>query len=164
MDQYITTSMVHTQLTKKFMDDRLKFTGSIRYDKAQNYDGNVSPRCLFCSGGESRRHNFRGSFQTGFRNLLHKTSTSDLMGSAILLGSNPDNLTRYSEVLAVGTLGQAFAGGQTVTINGLNAYNNSYTATSSRIFSIWKSCIIEKKPDYVKPEQVKAFELGYRSS
>jgi hypothetical protein len=28
------------------MDDRLKFTGSIRYDKAQNYDGNVSPRCL----------------------------------------------------------------------------------------------------------------------
>jgi hypothetical protein len=70
------------------------------------------------------------------------------MGS-ILLGSNPDNLTRYSEVLAVGTLGQAFAGGQTVTINGLNAYNNSYTATSSCIFSIWKSCIIEKKPDYV---------------
>jgi outer membrane receptor for ferrienterochelin and colicin len=55
-------------VNKKFMDDRLKFTGSIRYDKAQNYDGNVSPRCLFCSGGESRRHNFRGSFQTGFRN------------------------------------------------------------------------------------------------
>jgi hypothetical protein len=26
------------------------------------------------------------------------------VGSAILLGSNPDNLTRYSEVLAVGTL------------------------------------------------------------
>jgi outer membrane receptor protein involved in Fe transport len=37
MDQYITTSMVYTQLTKK-LDDRLKFTGSIRYDKAQNYE------------------------------------------------------------------------------------------------------------------------------
>jgi hypothetical protein len=24
--------------------------------------------CLLYSGGESRRHNFRGSFQTGFRN------------------------------------------------------------------------------------------------
>jgi outer membrane receptor for ferrienterochelin and colicin len=36
------------------MDDRLKFTGSIRYDKAQNYDGNVSPRVsLVYSGGES---------------------------------------------------------------------------------------------------------------
>jgi hypothetical protein len=49
MDQYITTSMVHTQLTKKFMDDRLKFTGSIRYDKAQNYDGTfrLGVSCIF---------------------------------------------------------------------------------------------------------------------
>jgi hypothetical protein len=46
MDQYITTSMVHIPVNKKFMDDRLKFTGSIRYDKAKN-DGNVSPRCVF---------------------------------------------------------------------------------------------------------------------
>jgi hypothetical protein len=46
------------------MDDRLKFTGSIRYDKAQNYDGNVSPRVsLVYSGGESRRHNFRDHFK-----------------------------------------------------------------------------------------------------
>jgi hypothetical protein len=32
-------------VNKKFMDDRLKL-GSMRYDKAQNYDGNVSPRYL----------------------------------------------------------------------------------------------------------------------
>jgi outer membrane receptor protein involved in Fe transport len=50
------------------MDDRLKFTGSIRYDKAQNYDGNVSPRVSLVYSGGERRHNFRGSFQTGFRN------------------------------------------------------------------------------------------------
>jgi hypothetical protein len=89
------------------MDDRLKFTGSIRYDKAQNYDGNVSPRVsLVYSGGESRRHNFRDHFKLVLETLLHKTSTSDFnVGSAILLGSNPDNLTRYSEVLAVGTCG-----------------------------------------------------------
>jgi hypothetical protein len=42
-------------------------------------------------------------------------------------------------------VGQGFAGGQTVTINGLNAYNNSYTATSVAAFSAAsKSCIIEK--------------------
>jgi hypothetical protein len=74
-------------------------------------------------------------FKPVLETLLHKTSTSDFVGSAILLGSNPDNLTRYSEVLAVGTpVGQAFAGGQTVTINGLT-YNNSYTATSVAAFS-----------------------------
>jgi hypothetical protein len=71
MDQYITTSMVHIHsYNKKFMDDRLKFTGSIRYDKAQNYDGNTPRVSLVYSGGESRRHNFRGSFQTGLENLL----------------------------------------------------------------------------------------------
>jgi outer membrane cobalamin receptor len=158
----------YTQLTKKFMDDRLKFTGSIRYDKAQNYDGNVSPRVsLVYSGGESRRHNFRGSFQTGFRNPTTQDQYIGFnVGSAILLGSNPDNLTRYSEVLAVGTpVGQAFAGGQTVTINGLNAYNNSYTATSVGAFSASGNPALLRKTnvEYVKPEQVKAFELGYRS-
>ena len=117
MDQYMYNEYgVYTQLTKKFMDDRLKFTGSMRYDKAQNFDGNVSPRVsLVYSGGESRRHNFRGSFQTGFRNPTTQDQYIGFnVGSAILLGSAPDNLTRYSEVLPVATVrGQAFAGGST---------------------------------------------------
>ena len=164
----------YTQLTKKIMDDRLKFTGSIRYDKSKNFNGNVSPRVSFVySGGESRRHNFRASFQTGFRN----PSTQDQyigfnVGSAILLGSAPDNLTRYSETLPVATaVGQALAGGQTVVMTGLNAYNNSYTASSVSAFSalaasnpVAGSALLRKtNVNYVKPEQVKAFELGYRS-
>lgn len=103
----------YTQLTKKLIDDRLKFTGSIRYDKSKNFDGNVSPRVsLVYSAGESRKHNFRASFQTGFRN----PSTQDQyigfnVGSAILLGSAPDNLTRFKETLPVATpIGQFFCG------------------------------------------------------
>ena len=93
----------YTQLTKKLVDDRLKFTGSIRYDKSKNFEGNYSPRVsLVYSAGESRKHNFRASFQTGFRN----PSTQDQyigfnVGSAILLGSAPDNLTRYKETLPI---------------------------------------------------------------
>ncbi|NDK18334.1 MAG: TonB-dependent receptor, partial [Zetaproteobacteria bacterium] len=34
----------YMQVMKKLMDDKLKFTGSIRYDKSKNYDGNYSPR------------------------------------------------------------------------------------------------------------------------
>jgi outer membrane receptor protein involved in Fe transport len=158
----------YTQLTKKFLDDRLKFTGSVRYDKAQNYNGNVSPRVsLVYSAGENRRHNFRASFQTGFRNPTTQDQYIGFnVGSAILLGSNPDNLTRYSEVLPVTTpVGQAFAGGTSVTINGLNAYNNSYTASSVGAFSAAGNPALLRKSnlEYVKPEQVKAVELGYRS-
>ena len=159
---------VYTQVMKKFMDDRLKFTGSIRYDKSQNFKGNYSPRVsLVYSGGQNKNHNFRGSFQTGFRN----PSTQDQyigfnVGSAILLGSAPDNLTRYSETLPIATaVGQAFAGGTSVTINGLNAYNNSYTASSIAAFSATGNTALLRKTnvDFVKPEEVKAFEVGYRS-
>ncbi|MFV5690949.1 TonB-dependent receptor [Flavobacterium sp. LT1R49] len=164
----------YTQLTKRFIDDRLKFTGSVRYDKSKNFDGSVSPRVsLVYSGGESKKHNFRTSFQTGFRN----PSTQDQyigfnVGSAILLGSAPDNLTRYSETLPVSTaVGQVFAGGTSVVMTGLNAYNNSYTASSVNAFSalagsnpIAGSALLRKtNVNYVKPEQVKAFEIGYRS-
>lgn len=164
----------YTQLAKKFMDERLKFTGSIRYDKSKNFDGNFSPRLsLVYSAGERKNHNFRGSFQTGFRN----PSTQDQyigfnVGSAVLLGSAPDNLVRYRETLPVSTaVGQAFAGGTTVVMDGLKAYGNSYTASSVNAFSALAgsnpaagAALLKKtNVNYVKPEEVKAFELGYRS-
>lgn len=158
----------YTQVMKKFMDDRLKFTGSMRYDKAQNFKGNISPRVsLVYSGGQNKNHNFRGSFQTGFRN----PSTQDQyigfnVGSAILLGSAPDNLTRFTETLPIATaVGQGFAGGNSVTINGTNAYDNSYTASSVRAFAAAGNPALLQKTnvDLVKPEEVKAIELGYRS-
>ncbi|WP_264531657.1 TonB-dependent receptor [Flavobacterium sp. N502540] len=164
----------YTQVMKKFLDERLKFTGSIRYDKSKNFDGNFSPRVSFVySGGEKKNHNFRASFQTGFRN----PSTQDQyigfnIGNAVLIGSAPDNLSRYTETLPVSTIaGQAFAGGTTVVMTGVNAYNNSYTASSVAAFAalagtdpIAAAKLLRKTNiNYVRPEEVKAFELGYRS-
>ena len=158
----------YTQLQKKLMDDRLKLSGSIRYDKSQNFEGNYSPRIsAVYSAGQNKQHNFRASFQTGFRN----PSTQDQyigfnVGSAILLGSAPDNLIRYTETLPVSTpVGQLFAGGTSVVMNGLNAYNNSYTAASVAALSATGNPANLRKTnlEYVKPEEVKAIELGYRS-
>ncbi len=163
----------YTQIQKKLMDDRLKLTGSIRYDKAKNFDGNFSPRIsAVYTAGAQKAHTFRGSFQTGFRN----PSTQDQyigfnVGSAILLGSAPDNLIRYSETLPVTSpLGQAIVGGTSTTINGNNAYYNSYTAASVQQFAalagtnpVAAAGLLKKtNVGLVKPETVKAFELGYR--
>jgi len=163
----------YVQLQKKFLQDKFKFTGSVRYDKSQNFDGNYSPRVsLVFSPDEQKRHNFRGSFQTGFRN----PSTQDQyigfnVGNAVLIGSAADNLDRYSEVRPVSTAtGQAFAGGESVVMTGQNAYYNSYTETSVRQFAalagsdpIAASALLKRTDvDLVKPETVKAFELGYR--
>ncbi len=154
----------YTQITKKLADERLKFTGSVRYDKSKNFDGNYSPRVSFVySAGANKQHNFRGSFQTGFRN----PSTQDQyigfnVGSAILLGSAPDNLTRYTETLPISATGQTYAGvSANANIDGSIAYTNSFTAVSVATGnpSLFKKTVL----NYVKPEEVKAIELGYRS-
>lgn len=168
----------YTQLQKKFMEDKLKFTGSVRYDKSKNFDGNVSPRIsLVYSAGEQRNHNFRASFQTGFRNPTTQDQYIGFnVGTAVLLGSAPDNLIRYSETLPVSSNGQLFTGTPTVTINGFNAYQNSYTSSSAAAFGaavlaggadaaaiVAASSLLRKtNVGFVKPETVKAFELGYR--
>jgi outer membrane receptor protein involved in Fe transport len=163
---------VYSQVQKKFMEDRLKFTGSVRYDKAENFDGNYSPRVSFVySAGEAKNHIFRASFQTGFRNPTTQDQYIGFnVGNAILLGSAPDNLTRYEETLPVTSpLGQALVGANT-TINGNNAYYNSYTAQSATAFAALApsnpvaaaALLVRTNVDLVKPETVKAFELGYR--
>lgn len=157
----------YTQLQKKFMQDRLKFTGSIRYDKSRNFDGQYSPRVSFVySAGERKNHNFRASFQTGFRNPTTQDQYIGLnIGSFALIGSAPDNLTRYTETQLVSVAGQALNGNQAnATLTGLNAYNNSYTSESVALFkkSGNASDLQVSKLGYVKPEQVKAFEVGYK--
>lgn len=173
----------YTQLQKKFLEDRLKFTGSVRYDKSKNFDGNFSPRVSFVySAGQEKNHNFRGSFQTGFRNPTTQDQYIGFnVGTAVLLGSAPDNLTRFSETLPVSVNGQAFAGSTSVVMNGINAYQNSYTAASATAFGAAVAASAPTNPaqlaaaivansnllvrtdvDFVKPETVKAFELGYR--
>ena len=167
----------YTQLMKKFMEERLKFTGSIRYDKSQNFDGNFSPRLsLVYAAGENKQHNFRASFQTGFRNPTTQDQYIGFnIGNAVLIGSAPDNLSRYSETLPVSTAaGQSYAGGTSVIMTGNEAYNNSYTASSVQAFEAFAAANPGNTPgaaallrktaiNYVKPEEVKAFELGYRS-
>ncbi len=163
----------YTQLRSKLMDDRLKLSASLRYDKAKNFSGNFSPRAsVVYSAGKDKNHNFRASFQTGFRN----PSTQDQyigfnVGSAVLVGSAPDNLERYVETLPVsGATGQGLVGGTSTVITGNNAYNNSFTAASATEFGklatsnpVEAAKLLRKtNVGLVKPETVKAFDLGYR--
>ncbi|MEP7094146.1 MAG: carboxypeptidase-like regulatory domain-containing protein, partial [Flavobacterium sp.] len=128
----------YAQLQKKFMDDRLKFTGSVRYDKSQNFDGNISPRISFVySAGESKRHNFRVSYQTGFRNPTTQDQYIGLdLGPFALIGSAPENLDRFQETVNVSASGQAVAGQPaTIGMSGRNAYENAYTLASVQAFA-----------------------------
>jgi outer membrane receptor for ferrienterochelin and colicin len=143
----------YTQMQKKFLEEeRLKLTASIRYDKAQNFDGNFSPRVsLAYAAGENKNDNFRASFQTGFRNPTTQDQYIGLdLGSAILVGSAPDNLSRFSNTYQD-------SNGNSFMLTGADAYNRSYSITS----------VLAGNPEQigvglVQPEQVTAFEVGYR--
>jgi outer membrane cobalamin receptor len=152
---------IYTQMQKKLLeDDRLKLTASIRYDKAQNFNGNYSPRVsLAYAAGEDKNSNFRASFQTGFRNPTTQDQYIGLdAGSGILVGSAPDNLDRYlSSPLSVSGAGQAFTGSSTVQLSGRRAYDNAFTLSSVRNGTFQKA-----NSELVKPEKVTAYEVGYR--
>lgn len=172
-DEYGAYAQVQKKLLK---DERLKFTGSVRYDKAQNFDGFYSPRVSFVySAGDKKQHNFRASYQTGFRNPTTQDQYIGLdLGPFALIGSAPDNLTRFVETLPVSAAGQAVNGGNaTATLSGVEAYGNSFTLTSVQAFS---AAVAAGQPlqtaaalldvadiDLVKPERVQAFDVGYRS-
>jgi outer membrane receptor protein involved in Fe transport len=150
---------LYTQVQKVMSDERLKLTGSVRYDKNELFDGFVSPRGSFAyTFGENRNNNFRASFQTGFRN----PTTQDLYigldaGLARLVGSAADNLDRYSFSTPVSAAGAPYAGGSNVTLTGRDAYENAFSAAS-----VLSGAPVKANTTLVKPEQVTAFEVGYR--
>ena len=157
----------YAQLQKKFLDDRLKFTGSLRYDKSQNFDGNISPRISFVySAGASKKHNFRLSYQTGFRNPTTQDQYIGLdLGPFALIGSAPENLDRFQETVNVSAAGQAAGQPATIGMSGQNAYHNAYTVASVQAFAASANPGDLQVADIglVKPEQVQAFEAGYRT-
>ena len=149
----------YMQLQKKMLEERLKFTGSIRYDKNEFFDGFFSPRIsLAYTAGEARNQNFRISAQQGFRN----PTTQDLFiglnaGRAILVGSAPNNLDRDVRTFPVSTSGQAITNSSTATVVGRAAYENAFS-----LASVNAGTPTAVNTPLVKPEEITAYEVGYR--
>ncbi|MGB5646339.1 MAG: TonB-dependent receptor, partial [Muriicola sp.] len=150
----------YMQLQKKMLDERLKFTGSVRYDKNEFFDGFFSPRVSFAyTAGANRNQNFRVSAQQGFRN----PTTQDLFiglnaGVGILVGSAPSNLDRDVRTFPLSAAGQALTGSSAATVVGRAAYENAFSAAS-----LAAGAPEAVTTPVVKPEEITAFEAGYRA-
>ncbi len=133
----------YIQIGKKLLDDRLKLQASARYDKNENFDGQISPRVsIVYSAGERRQHNVRASWQTGFRNPSTQDQYIFFPSSAgLLLGSVEDN----------------------AAIFGLHN-GGAYTAASAEAarLAMDTSLLVQANIPYVQPEQLTAFEVGYK--
>ncbi|TAE70296.1 MAG: hypothetical protein EAZ85_11930 [Bacteroidetes bacterium] len=145
----------YIQAAKSLLDDKLKFTASIRYDKNQNFQGQVNPRAsVVYSFGEKKQHNLRASYQTGFRN----PATQDQFiyfptTSGILLGSTRANAEPYGIFEGSnGSDGQPIrARIDSLSLEGNVVRNPDGTAIRLPI-----------RLEYLKPERLQAVEVGYK--
>lgn len=131
------------QVAKAFFNDRLKLTGSLRFDKNENFDGQVTPRVsAVYSAGADRQHNFRTSFQTGFRN-------PDTQAQFIFFPSSAGNL-----------LGSTRANAEPFGIH----EGGAYSAASVLAFrqSGNPADLQTVNLPYLSPERLSAFEIGYK--
>lgn len=137
----------YLQAAKSVFEDRLRLTGSLRYDKNENFDGQFNPRIssvIKVADG----HNIRGSYQTGFRNPTTQGQYIDLnVLTARLLGGLPYLAEKYQ------VTENAF------TLESVDRFTNELLAGNP-------AAATELEPytefNPVKPEQIQSFELGYK--
>jgi len=144
------------QASQQLLGNKLKLTVSGRYDKNQNFAGYFTPRASAVFS-PSEAHNFRASFQSGFRNPTPSDQFIKLnVGPITILGGAPANSA------------------------GMNVYENSFNASSIGGFingfmadvqsgKTPQQAVLNNKDrlqpsavPYIRPEKVQSMEVGYR--
>lgn len=145
----------YVQAAKKVFNDKLKLTGSLRFDKNENFDAQLNPRLAMVYSPVGQHH-FRVAFQTGFRNPTLQGQHVDFNAVSLrLLGGLPQYAAAHK------------------------VYENAYLLSSVQKFisEVSKAAtpgaignpanldllvpVTSFAP--VKPEKVQAFEVGYKT-
>ncbi|MBA4299149.1 TonB-dependent Receptor Plug Domain [Algoriphagus alkaliphilus] len=178
----------YAQGSKKLFNDKFKLTASVRYDKNENFDGQWSPRVsgVYTAGN----HNFRASYQTGFRIPTTQDQYIDLLTpQARLIGGLPLFRDRYNfsqnpvySLATVTNFGAAVlrdAGTQPVRDAAVQRaiqilQSQGITPTPERITPLAaqlvpviaatnnQGLLVEEKLTSFQPERVKSLEIGYK--
>jgi iron complex outermembrane recepter protein len=139
----------YIQAARSLLDDRVRLTGSIRYDKNENFDGQFNPR-ISSVIRLADSQNLRASYQTGFRNPTTQGQYIDLnVLTARLLGGLPEIVAPYNVTT------NAF------TLESVDRYTQEFLSGNQLAYTVLESGqYTEFNP--VKPEQIQSFEIGYK--
>lgn len=178
----------YAQGSKKLINDNLKLTASVRYDKNENFAGQWSPRvsAVYTAG----QHNFRASYQTGFRIPTTQDQFIDLVTpQARLIGGLPLFRERYNfasnPVYTLATV-QNFGGAiqqwaanptnqAAVLQQVLGLFPPGTPPNDPRVVALFSQALpaaaaqanqdkrVAFQPTEFKPEIVRSYEIGYKS-
>lgn len=145
------------QLTKMLFDDKLKLFGSLRLDYNPEFDPKFNPR-VAAVYTLSEQHNFRASFQNGFRfpSLFEALSYVN-NGNVRRVGG----LARINEGLNYLDNSYTLA-----SVNAFNAaYNQDVTAGLAANEAALKNRALLQITNLstTQPERINSFEVGYKS-
>lgn len=178
----------YVQGSKKLFNDKFKLTASVRYDKNENFDGQWSPRVsgVYTAGN----HNFRASYQTGFRIPTTQDQFIDLVTpQARLIGGLPLFRDRYNfnqnPIYSLATVTNF--GGAVLQAAGTDAVRNAASQQATQILLAQgltptpelvaplaaqlvpviaatqnQNLLVAEELTDFQPERVKSFEIGYK--
>jgi outer membrane receptor protein involved in Fe transport len=139
----------YVQVSRKLLADAIKLTGSIRYDKNQNFKGVWNPRisAVYTLG----EHNFRASYQTGFRMPTTQNQYIDLLTpQARLIGSLPLFQDRYQ-----------FNNEPVYTLESVQNFGAALRGGTPFAEAVG---LLKQYPfGEFRPEKVETYEVGYKS-
>jgi outer membrane receptor for ferrienterochelin and colicin len=145
------------QANRDLLNDKLRLSSSIRFDKNKNFKGNFTPR-LSATYRVQKEGFIRASFQTGFRNPTPVDQyVLILSGPVTLLGGAPENTKGFN------------AYENSYTNSSVLAFNNSFTAATNSGASYEQALsssinnLQVANISYIAPEKQTAFELGYKT-
>lgn len=144
------------QASKSLIDNKLRFVGSVRYDKNESFDGRFTPR-ISAVVSPSERHNVRLSYQSGFRNPTMGDQYISLnVGPIVILGGAPENSrgwNAYENSVTAASVGAFFQGFEQ-SLQGGASFPDAIFANKDKF----------QKSDvaFIKPERNQTYEIGYK--
>ncbi|MEZ0541769.1 TonB-dependent receptor [Fibrella arboris] len=143
------------QASRSFIDDKLKLTGSLRVDKNRYFDARLNPR-LSAVYSPVEQHNFRASYQTGYRfPSLFEAFSNVNSGGVKRVGGLKVMSQGIFESSYLRTSIDAFQAAITTDVN-------TNKLTPSQAIEKNKGLLKPNTYTYLKPEQVNTIELGYK--
>jgi iron complex outermembrane receptor protein len=139
---------MYLQAGKTALNDRLEVVASLRFDKNENFEGQLTPRISGVYKLDNKeKHFLRASYQTGFRNPSTQQQFIFFpLGDVMLLGSTQANAERYG-----------VHNGGVYTASSYNNFVGSILAGSPN-----PDLLKIANVSYVQPEHLQVFELGYK--